>query len=180
MKEKFNTKRIVYIALFATICFVGTCINIPIQIGGGTSMIHLGTTAIFLAALFIGPDAGLAGAIGCALFDAMNPMFVAWVIPTFIIKGITGYVAGKIAFSRGATGEKLALNIIGFISGGVVSLIGYFLVNWFVFVGFYGAVAKMTTSLITTTIAIVIAIPLIAIKPIVNKALGSNKFSYNK
>lgn len=180
MKEKFNTKRIVYIALFATICFVGTCINIPIQIGGGTSMIHLGTTAIFLAAIFIGPDAGLAGAIGCAIFDALNPMFVAWVIPTFIIKGLTGYAAGKIAFSKGSRGEKLSRNIVGFILGGIVSLIGYFLVNWFVFVGFYGALAKMTTSIITTIIAIAISIPLIAIKPIVNRALGSNMFSYNK
>ena len=180
MKEKFNTKRIVCVALFATICFVGTCINIPIQIGGGTSMIHLGTTAIFLAAIFIGSDAGLSGAIGCALFDVMNPMFVAWVIPTFIIKGLTGYVVGKIAFNKGCRGEKLSLNIVGFMLGGIVSLIGYFIVNWFVFVGFYGALAKMTTSVITTTIAIVISIPLIAIKPIVNKALGSQIFTYNK
>lgn len=49
-------------------------------------MIHLGTTAIF-----IGKDAGFAGAIGCALFDALNPMFAAWIVPTFIVKGLTGW-----------------------------------------------------------------------------------------
>jgi hypothetical protein len=58
-------------------------------------------------------------------------------------------------------------NVIGFTAGGVVSLLGYFLINWFVFVGFNVAVVKMVSSLITTGIGIAIAIPLAGvIKPI--------------
>lgn len=174
MNRSFNTQKIVRISLFSAICFLGTWVHIPIDIGGGTSMIHLGTTAIFLSAIFLGSDAGWAGAIGCALFDATNPMFAAWIIPTFITKGITGYIAGKVAFSKGANGNKIILNIVGFIVGGIASLLGYFIINWFLFVGFYGALIKMSTSIITTIIAILITIPLMVIKPLVNKALNYN------
>jgi uncharacterized membrane protein len=109
--------------------------------------------------------------IGCALFDATNPRFAAWVIPTFIIKGLTGYAAGCIAFYKGKRGNSIVQNLIAFIAGGIVSLVGYFLFNWFVFVGFYPAVLKMGSSLITTGIAVAITVPLaLVIKPILNKS----------
>ncbi|MGL4731838.1 MAG: ECF transporter S component [Clostridium sp.] len=166
-----KTKRVVLIGLFAAICFIGTYVHIPLELGGSSTMIHLGTTAIFIAALFLGKDAALAGGIGCALFDALNPKFAAWIIPTLIIKGLTGYVAGKVAFYNNNQGNNMKLNILGFVLGGITSLIGYFLFNWLVFVGFSGAILKMSTSIITTTIGVVIAIPIAAIiKPIINKS----------
>ncbi|MCY6957313.1 ECF transporter S component [Clostridium brassicae] len=166
-----KTKRIILIGLFAAICFIGTYAHIPISFGGSNSMIHLGTTAIFIAAILIGKDAGLAAAIGCALFDAMDPMFQVWVLPTFIIKGLTGYAVGIIAFARNKKGNSMVQNILAFIVGGVVSLVGYFIVNWLVFVGFHTAVLKMITSLATTGIAVAITIPIAAaVKPIINKS----------
>lgn len=166
-----KTKRIVLIGLFAAICFVGTYIHIPVSLGGSNSMIHLGTTAIFITAIFIGKDAALAGAIGCALFDALDPRFAMWIIPTFIVKGLTGYVAGRVAFARNKDGNSMKQNIIGFILGGLVSLFGYFTFNWLVFVGFHTAILKMSTSLVTTAIGVAITIPIAgAIKPIVNKS----------
>ncbi|MGL5245933.1 MAG: ECF transporter S component [Sarcina sp.] len=175
MMKQFTTKRLVNIALFSAICFIGTWIHFPINIGGGTSMIHLGTTAIFLTAIFLGEDAAWSGAIGCALFDATNPQFMAWVIPTFVLKGLMGYVAGKIAYLNNSKGSNLKLNIIAFLIAGIVSLVGYFIVNWVIFVGLYGAIVKMTTSIITTSIAIIISIPLLGVKPIINKAIGYNR-----
>lgn len=164
-------KRIVLIGLFAAICFLGTVAHIPVNLGGSNSMIHLGTTAIFISAILIGKDAGFAGAIGCALFDALNPMFAAWIIPTFIVKGLTGYITGKIAFAGNRKGNSIKQNIVAFIVGGLVSLFGYFLFNWFVFVGFKTAVLKMITSLTTTGIGVAIAIPIAAaVKPIINKS----------
>ena len=163
-----KTQRVVRIGLFSALCFIGTYIHIPITLGSYNSMIHLGTTMIFIAAVFLGPDAGLAGGIGCALFDALDPRFSAYIIPTLIIKGLTGYVAGKIAFSRNKNGNSNKLNILGFFAGGVVSLIGYFLINWFLFKGWYGAVLSLSTSIITTMLGVIIAIPLaMAIKPLV-------------
>lgn len=168
---KFKTKRLVVISLLAAICYVGTMINIRIPIGPTQSMIHLGTTAIFIAAVLIGKDAGLAGAIGSSVFDLLNG-FAAYTIQTFIIKGLTGYVAGTIAFSKGKEGNSFKYNLIAFISGGLVSLLGYFLNN-LLFLGKTWAVAisSLGTSLATTTLGIVIAIPLAtAIKKIMNKS----------
>lgn len=168
---KFKTKRLVVIALLAAVCYVGTLINIRIPIGLTQSMIHLGTTAIFVAAVLIGKDAGFAGAIGCAVFDLLNG-FAAYTIQTFIIKGLTGYVAGTIAFSNGKKGNSFKYNLIAFVSGGLVSLIGYFLNN-LLFLGKTWAVAisSLSTSLVTTTLGIIIAIPLAtAIKKVMNKS----------
>ncbi|MCY6369321.1 ECF transporter S component [Clostridium ganghwense] len=166
-----KTKRVILIGLFAAICFIGTYIHIPINLGGSNSMIHLGTTAIFICAILIGKDAGLAGAIGCALFDATNPMFAAWIIPTFIVKGLTGYVAGSIAFAGNKDGNSIKQNILAFVVGGLVSLVGYFIFNWLVFVGYETAVLKMITSFTTTSIGVVISIPIAAaVKPIINKS----------
>ena len=157
--------------MFAALCFIGTYIHIPISLGSYNSMIHLGTTMIFLAAVFMGPDAGLAGGIGCALFDALDPRFSLYIIPTLIIKGLTGYVAGKIAFSMSKQGNSTKLNILSFIAGGIVSLVGYFIVNWILFKGWYGAVLSLSTSIITTALGIIITIPLsIIIKPLVIKS----------
>lgn len=126
-------------------------------------MIHLGTTAIFISAILVGKDAFFPAAIGCALFDIIT--FPMWAIPTFIIKGLTGYVVGKIAFYNEKDGYSTKYNIIGFILGSIVSLIGYFLVNWIFFIGWNGAVLSLSTSIITSIIGIAIAIPIsIAVK----------------
>lgn len=158
--KKMGTNKLVMMAMFAALIFLGTYIHIEIPIGGGVSMIHLGTTVIFIVAVLIGEKAALPAAIGSALMDALTPAFALWVIPTFIIKGATGYVAGKVAFMNGKEGKSTIQNIIGFILGGIVSLLGYFVVNWTIFKGWQGAVTSLLTSITTTAIGIVIAIPL--------------------
>lgn len=163
--KKMSTKKLVMLSMFSALVFLGTYIHIEIPIGAGMSMIHLGTTVIFIVAVLIGEKAFIPAAIGSALMDALNPAFVLWTIPTFIIKGLTGYVAGKICFMNGKEGENIVQNMIGFISGGIVSLVGYFIFNWIIFKGWQGAVTSLLTSITTTTIGVAIAIPLsIAIK----------------
>ncbi|MGG7076953.1 ECF transporter S component [Clostridium sardiniense] len=158
--KKMSTNMLVMIAMLSALVFLGTYIHIEIPIGGGVSMIHLGTTVIFIVAVLIGEKAAIPAAIGSALMDALTPAFVLWVIPTFIIKGATGYVAGKVAFMNGKEGRSTIQNIIGFILGGLVSLVGYFIVNWVIFKGWEGAVTSLLTSITTTIIGIVIAVPL--------------------
>ncbi|WP_242838379.1 ECF transporter S component [Clostridium ihumii] len=160
-----KTKKIILMGLFTALCFVGTWVHIPIPIGGGMSMIHLGTTMIFIIAILIGKEAAIPAGIGCALFDLISPGYSLWVIPTLIVKGLMGYVTGKIAFANGNNGKSLSYNILGFVAGGVVSLLGYFVFNWALFKGWQGAVASLLTSSITTGIGLVIAIPLaVAVK----------------
>lgn len=168
-QKKITTKKLVTIGLFAAICFVATMVHIPLNFGGSATMIHLGTTAIFVGAVFLGKDIAWSAAIGCALFDFINPAFAMWTIPTFFLKGATGYVAGKVCHHKGKEGEDMKYNIIGFILGGLVSLVGYFIVNCF-FYGVPAAIAKITTSIITTGIGVAIAVPLCASKFLVKKA----------
>lgn len=155
-----KTRKVVILGLLAAICYIGTWIHIPVYIGGTKSMVHMGTTAIFLAATLVGKDAFWAGGIGCALFDLFSPGFQAWTIPTFIIKGLTGYVAGKVVFTNNSQGKSIKYNTIGFILGGIVSLVGYFIFNSLFFTGWRGALLSLTTSIITTAIGVVIAIPI--------------------
>ncbi|PRR82233.1 ECF transporter S component [Clostridium vincentii] len=155
-----KTKRLVLMALFTALCFLGTWLHIPVPIGGATSMVHLGTTMIFIVAILIGKEAAIPAAIGCALFDLLSPGYAVWVIPTLLVKGLTGYVTGKIAFCNGREGRNQVFNIIAFVSGELVSLVGYFGFNWLIFYGWEGAVASVITSSVTTAIGLVIAIPL--------------------
>lgn len=170
--KKMSTSRLVIMALCAALIFIGTFMHITIPVGGGVSMIHLGTTVIFIVSVLIGEKAALPAAIGSALFDALDPAFALWVLPTFIIKGATGYVAGKVAFLNGKEGKSVTQNTIGFILGGLVSLLGYFVVNWAIFKGWEGAVASLLTSITTTIIGIVIAVPLsMAVKAATNRVV---------
>lgn len=169
MYKNMNTKKLIRLSLLTALCFIGTYMHISIPLGKDT-MIHLGTTAIFLGAILVGPEIALPAGLGCALFDAMSPNYMVWVIPTFILKALTGYTAGKIAFLNNKRGNSLTYNIIGFIAGGIVSLIGYFIVNWLVFYGFKMAVVKLSSSIVTTMLGIIITVPIsIVLKPIVNK-----------
>ncbi|GAA0178281.1 ECF transporter S component [Clostridium sediminicola] len=160
MKKNFNVFRLVIIGLMAAICFVCTWIHIPISIGGFNSMIHLGTTAIFILAIIVGKDAGIAAAIGMSLFDIMDPAFAYWAPFTFIIKGLTGYFVGLIAFSNDSNGNNLLKNVIAFIAGGLISLVGYFLAGIFIYQSVAVSFAHTSTSVISTSIGIIITIPI--------------------
>ncbi|WP_461204814.1 ECF transporter S component [Clostridium sp. DL1XJH146] len=160
MEKNLNVFKLVIISLMAAICYVCTWIHIPISIGGFNSMIHLGTTAIFIIAIIIGKDAGIAAAIGMSLFDIMDPAFAFWAPFTFVIKGLTGYVVGWIAFSNNNKGNNLLTNIIAFVAGGLVSLLGYFAAGVLIYQSVAISFAHSSTSVITTIIGILVTIPL--------------------
>lgn len=160
MKKNFNVFRLVIIGLMAAICFTCTWIHIPIAIGGFNSMIHLGTTAIFILAIIVGKDAGIAAAIGMSLFDIMDPAFAYWAPFTFIIKGLTGYIVGWIAFSKDSNGNNMLKNIFAFTAGGLVSLFGYFLAGTLIYQSIAISFAHTSTSIISTSVGIIITIPI--------------------
>ena len=164
-----NTKKIVTIGLLAALCFAGTTIHIPLPFLGANSMIHLGTVTIYIAAVLIGPQAGWAGAIGCALFDLMQ--FPVYAVPTFIIKGLQGYTAGKIAFLNNKKGNSVGQNLIGFLVGAVVSLVGYFITDGIIYGNWGTALASTVGSLLTSAVGIIFALIIVSIiKPLFKKA----------
>lgn len=164
-----KTKRIVIIGLLSALCFVGTLIHIPLPFLGPNSMMHLGTVAIYISVVLIGPQAGWAGAIGCALFDFIQMPIYA--IPTFIIKGLQGYSAGKISFMNNREGNSSQQNLIGFIVGALISLVGYFITDVIIYGNWVTAITSTIGSLLTSGIGIVMALVVAAaLKPSLKKA----------
>ncbi|MGE4282787.1 MAG: ECF transporter S component [Clostridia bacterium] len=150
---------IVTIGMLSALCIVSIMIKIPY---GNGAMVHLGTAAIFtIAILFGGTYAGLAGAIGSAFFDLLAG-FSPYTIWSFFIKGVAGIIAGSIAHSGGARGKSIVKNILACVAAGIWTLGGY-LVAWTVVIGkFESAVINIPSSLMSSGVGILVAIPLAA------------------
>ena len=94
--KAITTKKIVLTALLAALTVAGSAIRVtmPISIGGNTSF-HLGNILCALSGLLLGPWYGsLAAGLGSALYDCLNPMYIAECWITFLTKGAYGLVAG--------------------------------------------------------------------------------------
>lgn len=86
-----QTKKTTYCALMIAVTFVmTTLIKIPIPNG----YIHLGDGAVLLSAYILGPWGGLiAAALGSAGADYFGG-FGAYVLPTFLAKGMMAFIFG--------------------------------------------------------------------------------------
>jgi uncharacterized membrane protein len=115
MKTQTVAASAVFIALtFAVTRF--TVIPIPATKG----FFNLGEVVIYLAAILLGPVVGLlAGGLGSALADlTAAPQFAPF---TLVIKGIEGYVVGRLA------GAPAASRLRATLIGGACMVLGYFL-----------------------------------------------------
>ena len=84
-KNKKVLYQIIICALFAALAFVGTLVQIPLPSGG---MIHLGNFVCVLGALLCGPIiGGLAGGIGCGLYDLIIYNSLPGFFQYFLLKG---------------------------------------------------------------------------------------------
>lgn len=96
MEKKITTKKIVLTAMLAALTVAGSAIRVtmPISIAGTTSF-HLGNILCALAGLLLGPWYGaLAAGLGSAIYDCLNPLYIAESWITFLTKGAYGLVAG--------------------------------------------------------------------------------------
>lgn len=115
-----KTSRMIMISTFAALTFVLTRFT-AIPIPGTQGYIHLGDTVIYITAvLFGGTPAALVGAIGGALSDATYSAI--WILPTLIIKGIMGFVCGKISNHEKWNSFR---NVFAMIISGIVMSILY-------------------------------------------------------
>lgn len=94
-KNRITAKNIVYIAVMAALCFLGTyLIQIPVPFTNG--YIHLGDSMVFLSAVILGKKKGaVAAGFGSMLADLIGGWYI-WIIPTLIIKALMAYVLGYI------------------------------------------------------------------------------------
>lgn len=154
--RKWSTKRIVMLGLFIAVNMVATYIHIPI----GASMMHLGTTTLFVTALILNPlDTAIAAGGGMFLFDIFGGYF-SYAPFTLVIKGIMGYVVAKLAQRKDFNGQNMLVNFVAYVVGGVISLVGYYFTNVYFSGNFIAPLAKIPGSLLTTSVGILIALPL--------------------
>ena len=120
-----KTRNITFTAMFTALVFLATrFIAFPGPIPPG--YINLGDSVIILCAVLMGGNsAAFAGAVGASLADITYPGGIIFAPFTFIVKGIEGFVAGKIARKN-----SMKSVVIAAVAGGFILVGGYFLSEW--------------------------------------------------
>ena len=184
--EKTNsnsTKKIVLTALLAALTVAGSAmrITIPVDIAGTTSF-HLGNIMCALSGILLGPWCGAAAAaIGSAIYDMLNPLYIseAWI--TFLTKGCYGLASGLV-IRCGSKNWKYGKATLATAAGALVYAVLYlsktFFYSGMLMKGLTAQAAALTvvTKLPATTFNAVIAIvctPVLAIS--IRKALEHNR-----
>lgn len=156
--RKFTTRDMVFAGVLASICTVATTIKIPLGVG---AMVHLGTAAIFTTAIvFGGVYAGLAGAIGSALFDLIMG-FSPYTLWSFFIKGGAGLIAGTVAKGLWPVPPQsgwLLRALFGCVLAAAWTLGGYILAWWQVTGSLAVAMGNIPASLLTSVAGLVVAL----------------------
>lgn len=123
--DKTNTRKLTMTAMFTALVFLATrFLAFPGPIPPG--YINLGDCVIILCAVLMGgSSAAFAGSVGSALADITYPGGIIFAPFTFIVKGLEGFIAGKIANK-----DSMASIIIAAVVGGIILVGGYFLSEW--------------------------------------------------
>ena len=125
-----KSKTIVVYALMSALVMVATfAIRIPMPATDG--YLNIGDGIVLFTGIAFGPLAGfIAGGLGSALADLIGG-YAHWMLPTFLIKGLEGALAGGIFLLL----KKVRLQ--RFLSAGIASLpsvlvmiAGYFFAGW--------------------------------------------------
>ena len=159
-KNRETIKKIAYTGVLAAFVFIGTQLHIPTAIGH----INLGDLVILVAAYILGPFAAIAGAIGSALAD-LTAGYPQYVIPTFLIKGIMGFVAGLLMKRNSENKVPLARKLAAAVIAELIMVAGYFGFESLPFMyGVTAALGSVVPNLIQAGAAIIGAIPLTYVK----------------
>ena len=124
---KMSTKEVCIQGLLIALVTVSTMIfQFPVSATQG--YIHLGDSMILLISVFFGARYGMvAGGVGSALADLLSG-YAHWAPFTFIIKGIMGYLIGKVAsFSEKNETFFTYRNMFASVLGVIWMVFGYFI-----------------------------------------------------
>lgn len=183
-KTKLTTKKIVFAALMAALVTVGSALRItlPLDIGGNTSF-HLGNIFCALSGILLGPWLGGAAAgLGSAIYDMMNPAYIAECWLTFLMKGAYGVAAGLI-ISCGKKEWGYLRSTFATLAGAVTYAILYLLKSYFKPILIQGVTAqaawltvigKLPATIFNAVVAIICA-PILAVA--IRKALEKNRLT---
>jgi uncharacterized membrane protein len=153
LKKETVIVQISLTAIMAALVAVATLlIRIPNTMGG---YFNFGDVMIFIVALTFKPAiSGFAGGVGSAIADFVG--FPVFVIPTLIIKGVEGLLAGLITDRKSLFRDMLAV-----VAAGCEMIFGYFVVEFYILDwGLGGALAEVPGNIAQIVIGGVVGIPI--------------------
>ncbi|MCW4016466.1 MAG: ECF transporter S component [Candidatus Bathyarchaeota archaeon] len=138
-------------AVMSALVSVGTLIvQIPNTMGG---YFNVGDVMIFVAALTFGPlVGGVAGGLGSAIADVIS--FPVFAVPTLVVKGLEGLLAGLVTSKKSVFRDVLAVVIAG-----TEMIIGYFLVEVYLW-GVGSALAEVPANIAQIAVGGLVGIPI--------------------
>lgn len=155
-----RTFNLILTSMLIALVFVATLllnIKLPITANGG--LVHLGTAMLFIVSILFGPKKGAAaGAVGMGLFDLVSG-WTLWAPFTFLIRGLQGYIVGKVAWSRGHNGNSFGFNLLGTIISTPFMIAGYYLCEAILFRSWIIPLASIPGDIVQIVIGIAVAIP---------------------
>ncbi|SKC79759.1 ECF transporter S component [Maledivibacter halophilus] len=158
----FSTKDLTIAGLLTALVAVATiAVTVPIPATGG--YLNLGDSIIFLAAIIFGWKYGLvAGGLGAALADLL--VAPAYALPTLIVKGLMGFIVGKIADKKNKNLFNYR-NIAAIIIGSVWMALGYYIAQAIMIGNFKTPLVEVGPNVLQGFIGAIIFFPIaIAIK----------------
>ena len=152
LKETFVIKVSLTAVMTGLVAVATYLVRIPNPMGG---YFNFGDVAIFAVAFTFDPIiGGLAGGIGSAISDLIG--FPVFVLPTLVIKGLEGFLAGLIASKKSVLRDSLAVFVAG-----CEMIFGYFIVEFYLLQwGLGGALAEVPGNIAQIVIGGVIGIPI--------------------
>lgn len=156
--EFSGVKELTINALFIALTFVATAfINLRLPIVANGGLVHLGNTALFIAAVLFGKKTGaIAGAFGMAIFDLVSG-WTLWAPFTFVIVGLMGFVVGLITEKK----QKFVWQLVAFAAALLIKIGGYYIAEGIIYSNWIAPVSSIPGNIVQVTIGAIIAIPAI-------------------
>ncbi len=157
MERRSDTLRLVLGAVFIAMVALATMvIQIPIPQAGG--YLNIGDTMIFVAALLLGPVGGaLAGGLGSALADVLNPIYAYWAPWTLVVKGIEGFLVGTLGYSIYQRHRLVTPRVyLSMIVGALWMVVGYYVASGILY-SFSVALVHVPMNLLQGAVSVVLA-----------------------
>lgn len=155
MKGMDTRTMVKYSMLIALTTVMTMVIQIPTP--GTNGYLNLGDMVVFLAALILGRKGGLiVGGVGSSLADILLG-YSHYAPITLIVKGLEGYIAGRLFETR--LGKKVPL--LSTVIGGIWMAFGYYFAEIFMY-GAKAALASVPGNLLQGFVGAITAVALFA------------------
>lgn len=153
MKEMKTEVMVKYAMLIALTTVMTMVIQIPTP--GTNGYLNLGDMVVFMGALILGPKGGLiVGGLGSSMADVLLG-YSHYAPITLIVKGLEGYIAGRLFETK--LGQKTPLLVTTI--GGIWMAFGYYFAEIFMY-GAKAALASVPGNLLQGTVGAVAAVAL--------------------